>query len=510
MKRTITMRAALADARLLGASLQGDSWATWRVFLIAAMGETLSPNEREVFERFTGRSREPGERIEEALFLIGRRGGKDRAASVLAAYLAALVDWSSLLAKGERGLALCVGVDTKQAKIQRDYIEGVFDGSPMLSRLVVNRTADAIELSNGITIEVRAASFRRNRGVTCVAVIGTETAFLLDETSANADVEILNAVRPSLATTGGPLILISTPYARRGVVWDLYRQHYGAGGDPLILVVQGATRDFNPTLSQRVVDRALERDPAAAAAEYLAQFRSDLEAFLTREVVDAAVVTGRYELPPARGVRYLAFVDPSGGSADSMTLGIAHRDGERAVLDCVRERKPPFSPDDVVLEFCAMLKSYGINTVRGDRYAGEWPRERFRAHGVSYEPAEQTKSDLYRDLLPILNSGRAELLDHPRLVAQLCQLERRTARSGKDSIDHAPGAHDDIANCVAGALLLAGEHRVLTVSPELLARAAAMTRTRRYGSARNRPMFFLRPEQQTMPLSALTPDKWEA
>jgi hypothetical protein len=54
-----------------------------------------------------------------------------------------------------------------------------------------------------------------------------------------------------------------------------------------------------------------------------------------------------------------------------------------------------------------------------------------------------------------LNSGRVELLDLPRLADQLTGLERRTARSGKDSIDHAPGTHDDIANAVAGSLLLA-------------------------------------------------------
>jgi hypothetical protein len=207
MKRSITMRRALDDPKLLGNALSGDSWSTWRTFLIAVMGEALTAKEREVFARFTGRSQEPGARIEEPLFLIGRRGGKDRAIAALATYFAALIDWSSVLAKGETGLVLCIGADTKQATIQRNYIEGVFDGSPILSRLVVNRTADSLELSNGIVIEVRAASFRRLRGPTCVAVIASESAFWLDETSANADIEILNAVRPTLATTGGPLIL---------------------------------------------------------------------------------------------------------------------------------------------------------------------------------------------------------------------------------------------------------------------------------------------------------------
>jgi hypothetical protein len=75
------------------------------------------------------------------------------------------------------------------------------------------------------------------------------------------------------------------------------------------------------------------------------------------------------------------------------------------------------------------------------------------------------KSDLYRDLLPLLNSGRVELLDHPRLVTQLCGLERRTARGGRDSVDHRPGGHDDVANAVAGAVAQALGHGGLAAIP---------------------------------------------
>jgi hypothetical protein len=156
---------------------------------------------------------------------------------------------------------------------------------------------------------------------------------------------------------------------------------------------------------------------------------------------------------------YAAFVDPSGGAADSMTLAIAHHENGRAVLDCLRERRPPFSPEDVVMDFAKILSIYGVHRVRGDRYAGEWPRERFRRYGIGYTCSEQAKSDLYRDLLPHLNAGTVELLDHPRLVGQLASLERHTTRAGKDSIDHPPRGHDDVANAVAGALLLAGNRR---------------------------------------------------
>jgi hypothetical protein len=149
---------------------------------------------------------------------------------------------------------------------------------------------------------------------------------------------------------------------------------------------------------------------------------------------------------------YSAFVDPSGGSADSMTLAIGHRQDDGIVIDIVRERRPPFNPEDVVLEFSAILKSYRISNVTGDRYAGEWPRERFRERGIAYELAAKSKSDLYRDRLPAINSRMVDLLEDARLLAQIVGLERRTARGGRDIIDHAPGAHDDLANAVAGVV----------------------------------------------------------
>src|SRR4051794_25252330 len=137
-----------------------------------------------------------------------------------------------------------------------------------------------------------------------------------------------------------------------------------------------------------------------------------------------------------------------------MTMAVAHRSGDIAVLDAIRERKPPFSPEDVVTEFTSLLKSFRIKRVTGDRYGGEWPRERFKLAGIQYDISEPSKNDIYRDTLPLLNSRKVELLDHPRLASQLCGLERRTSRSGRDSIDHGPGGHDDVCNSACGALLL--------------------------------------------------------
>lgn len=448
----VTMRAALDDPRILGLALQGDSWRVWRAMLVATAGEALSASERRLFAKFTGRAREPLEMIDEAAFVVGRRGGKDRAASVLASYIASCCDHPNL-SPGERGVVLLIGADQRQAVVTLGYITAAFEQSPVLRKLIAAQTADTLSLTNGIDIEVRAASFRKLRGITCVAVIATEIAFWMTDDSANPDVEILNAVRPTLATTHGPLILISSPYAKRGVLYETHKRHFGPEGDPLVLVAQGMSREFNPTLSQRVVDRAYQNDPASAAAEYGARFRSDIESYISREAVEACVAAGVRERAPVEGVVYAAFTDPAGGSGkDAFTLAIGHREKARAVLDLVREVRPPFSPEAVVDEFCTLLKSYRVATVRGDRYAGEWPREQFRKRGVRYFVSEKVKSDLYIDFLPAINSGALDLLDHERMLNQLCGLERRTARSGKDSIDHAPKAHDDVANAVAGVV----------------------------------------------------------
>jgi hypothetical protein len=100
MRPIVPMRAALSDHDLFGLILAGDSWAAWRILLIAACGEPLTDDERAIFASLTGRPQEPGEAVEEFWAIVGRRGGKTRALAVLAAYLAALCDWSDILAPG--------------------------------------------------------------------------------------------------------------------------------------------------------------------------------------------------------------------------------------------------------------------------------------------------------------------------------------------------------------------------------------------------------------------------
>jgi hypothetical protein len=260
------------------------------------------------------------------------------------------------------------------------------------------------------------------------------------------------------------LLCLSSPHARRGAAYDAYRAHWAQDASP-ILVANAPTEVMNNTVPASVIADAYARDPAVASAEYGAQFRSDVETYVSIEVLDQALLDGPLERAPEPGQRYTAFVDPSGGSQDAMTLGIAHTEDWQgtlvAVLDVLDEVRPPFSPEQTVVDFVERLHAYRITTVTGDRYAGEWPREQFRKYGIAYDVSHRTKTDLYRELLPLLNSGQVGLPDHPVLLQQLVGLERRVIRGGGETIDHGARGHDDAANAAGGALVLAmaGAHR---------------------------------------------------
>lgn len=459
----ITFAEACRDPELFGDWFKADTWAVWRVIDKALFGEPLDADELAIFTEITGRTEAPTEPATEAWFICGRRSGKDVKASALAAWLATFgaeqMGFLANLVEGETGVVQLIAVDRKQAKVCLGYLRAYFY-RPLLAQMVAKSTAEGLELTNGLAIEITTNDQRSSRGRTVVAAVFDEVAFWSSENSANPDQAVYDAVKPSMVTIPGAMLIgISSPYARRGLLWTKHKRHYGKPGKTL--VVQAPTWVMNPTIKRdgEFLTDAYRDDPASAAAEYGAQFRTDVEAFVSIEVVEACVAPGVRERAPRSGVTYSAFVDPSGGSQDSMTLAISHHEGNDddglTVIDATREVKPPFSPEGVVEEFCTLLALYGIRSVTGDRYAGEWPREQFRKHGVTYEVSDKTRSDLYRDMLPVLNSGRVVLLDDDKAVSQIVGLERRTARGGKDSIDHAPGGHDDIANAVAGAIAVA-------------------------------------------------------
>jgi hypothetical protein len=285
------------------------------------------------------------------------------------------------------------------------------------------------------------ASFRTVRGITVVGAVADEIAFWRSDDSANPDREILKALRPSLATTGGLLACISSPHAKRGELYATFRRHFGPAGDARILVAKAPSRTMNPSLSASVVERAYQDDPEAASAEYGAEFRGDLAIFVGRETLDAAIEVGVTVRAPIDRMVYLGFVDPSGGSSDSMTLAVTHAEGTRIVLDFIGERKAPFSPASVVEEFAGVLKQYRRLDGARRSICGRVAARSFPEARRTYEVADLNRSELYLATLPLAEQrARFVARQCKRMASQFLALERRTSRAGKDSVDHAPGS----------------------------------------------------------------------
>ena len=439
---------------MLGAGLGPlASWQTWLITLKAAFGLPLSAKEREVFRAIAGERGLPKARVRELWCVCGRGSGKSRMAAAISIYNALFVKHK--LSPGERGMVLVIAGTTDQTRVVFEYIVGFLEAAPALRREVVSRTR-LDKLRNGIIIAVHPNSFRSVRGRTLVACIFDEVSFWRDETTATPDTEVYTAVLPALRTNG-MLVAISTPYRKLGLLHQKWRDHFGDDSDDT-LVVQGASKVFNPTISDATIAAQRAADPAAAPAEWDAVFRNDIGAFLDDQSIDAAIDFSRpLELPPREGVIYHTFVDMGGGRHDPSTIGIVHAVGEgdarRYIADVVRARHG--DPRAAMKEFVELTKQYGCSTIWGDRYAADWTAGTCREVGGEYRESELVRSDLYLTGLPHFVRGVVSIADQAPLIRELRLLERRTARSGKDTVDHGKNGTDDYANALFGALHLA-------------------------------------------------------
>src|ERR1700722_16063483 len=429
MAKPFAIDRALTDPNLLGAAL-GDlkTWATWLTVARAAFALGMSKKDRETFEEIAGGRQPPKKRVRELWVLAGRRSGKTRVAAATAVHIAAIQQ--PRLARGEIGFVLILAASKSQAGIAFQFTVGFLEASPILKQQIISVGAEEIKLRGNIIIGVHTNNYRTVRGRTLLAVIADETSYWRDELSATPDVETHRACMPALAASGGMWVSISTGYRKAGLQYDKWRQHFGQDSAD-VLVVQGSTLDFNPSISSAIVQQAREADPEASEAEWGGGFRNDISSFLDDQTIERSVDYSRpLELPPLDKHRYSAFLDPSGGRHDAMTICIGHSDKQNWFCDLVRGKQPPFNPEACVLEFVELMRDYGCKSVVSDAYAGEWVTSAFAKHNCKVIRSEQKKSEIYLESLPLFMRDIVHLPNHPKMIRELRLLERRVSRSG--------------------------------------------------------------------------------
>ena len=411
------------------------------------------------YRQCTGRDTIPKGPVKELWIQSGRGSGKTRFSSALLVHKA--VQKYDTLAPGERAKCFLIAQNRQTARQAYSFTRGIIKQNKTISRMVIAETKSSISLNNNVDIEIVSASFKHVRGFSVVCAILDEIAFYWISTeAANSDREIINAIRPGLARVPNSLLLaISSPHSARGALYESNRKYFGNNESDSVLFWLSKTKDMNPQFDADEIKRAFEEDPGSAKTEYDAEFKKESESFISAEMYDACVATDRQVLTPSRDKNYVAFVDTAGGSgSDSTALSIGHieqnkDDASIYFIDVLVERKPPFDPAATLEELSMVLKEYRITTVYGDRFAGSFPKEAFSKSGIKFVTTDQSKSNIYQAALPLLTSGKVELLDKPRLRNQMINLERKSTTGGRVAIDHARSGHDDTANAVAGCIV---------------------------------------------------------
>jgi hypothetical protein len=450
-----------------------DSWKPWAVALRCLYALPVkTAKAKELVQRCTGRSAEtlPISGFSTALFLVGRRSGKSRIAAVIGGFEALFGGHETRLAKGETGIIPIISPTRYQSSIVWKYLHAIFSTPLLKQEVVEEREIEKIlVLRNGLEIRILTGDWRTVRGPSVVCAIIDECCFLglSEESKVRSDSELVRALRPALITTKGKLIAISSKYSRKGWAYGQWLRQHGCnlGVSPSFvqtwttLVWDSPSKVMNPTLPQSEIDAAYAEDPAAARSEFGGDWRDDVSEYVPRSLVESLVIKTRKELLPRPNLNYFAFSDLSGGRSDAAAIAIAHKEGRKVILDFCRLWRAPFNPHVVVGEQADELKRFGLRRVVGDNYSAEFVKGSFESCGIHYVKAELPKSKLYLELLPRLCSAEIELLDDAVLVDQIAGLERRTRSGGADIVDHPPGGRDDLANCIAGVAVCAGQKK---------------------------------------------------
>ena len=226
-----------------------DTWHVWvNVVLKAAYGLPLGSSELKTYQDITGRRKTPIKPVKVLCIIAGRRSGKSYTISIKAVYQALFFNYRPYLAPGERAIIVILAADRTQARTIFGYIHGILHSSPTFEQYIINETKERIELSTQVDIEIHTASFRTIRGRTIVEALADEISFWSSDGS-NPDKEIIAAIRPAMVTIPHAMLcMLSSPYAKRGVLWEYYREHWGNDKSDDVLVIQAPSLLLNPTL----------------------------------------------------------------------------------------------------------------------------------------------------------------------------------------------------------------------------------------------------------------------
>jgi hypothetical protein len=380
------------------------------------------------------------------LLLSGRRGGKSLLSDVIACYEATVPDYSAMTRPGEDRYILIVSVRDDSAKIHIRQIGKLLRHGKNTRALIDQIKEDRILLKNDTVILSLPASARAARGYTASTLILDEAAFFVDTLGNSSAEAIYQALSPTVATFGDAarIVITTSVNARSGLVYDLY-ENAEAGQLDDWHVTKTDSRSLNPKVSQRIIDNALKRDPEGAAAEYLSEFREQVEAFLSSEAVDKCIDVGLSRGVPVPGTRYVMAIDPA-LMRDNYAFLIAHQQDGLVTVDYINRLTAPVNANGAEDLLKSLNARWRPTSILCDNPSTV---QRLKDLPMVYTPfTRQQKMRIYGALKEAVNLGLVAFPNDNDLISELKALQ---IRGGVDIAAPKSGrvTHDDLADTLA-------------------------------------------------------------
>jgi hypothetical protein len=442
-----------SDPQLLGEPIS----RAWATFYAAVEGLPLDEEGIELFRACTGRDRYEPRTYTEATGICGRRSEKTRTACKYLTWKAMTAGWERQLPRswfkrlGRFTQLLRIPLIAQDVRVGKDVksaVEALVLDSPVLQREVADIRVSEFTFKNGVSFVVLPASKASTRGMTCPAGLLDELAWVSIEGA--DDRELVRQVKPSMIQFGDArrLLKFSTPWRASGVIYSEFSQR---GERPDLLVWQASTATMTPRIAAADLEREQAADPQYFAREYLAEFTSDLEAFLPPEDI-AAACGGWNEREPVGSFLYTAALDASALSGgDRFTFGVAHCEASSVIVDVLRGWRKDAVPK-VCDEIVSLCRAYGITSVTGDQYSHAFLAELLRQRGIELRQlafTARSKPEIYFDLKNALAQGRFQVPAHPEALRELRSLESTRLSGGGYKIGAPRNAKDDFATVLA-------------------------------------------------------------
>lgn len=435
----------------------------------------LWPKQREILMDFWNGNYRIG------LWALGRRSSKTTMAAACAVYASCLLgdEYREYLQPGEPFYVFAVATNLEQSKEFLRRVKTFVQRSPILKKLVQRETTDSLELSNGCIFRAVPATSRGVRGYAIPFLVFDEAAHFQDTEGNAAGDSLYQALSPSTMQFGslGKILMLSSPWIQQGLFWETYKQ--GSSGEfPQLQVVQAATWEVNPIITEDSLAMERARDPELFRVEYGAEFTGNVAAFLDGQLIDAAINYDRgplLPLPKFKGKYYLS-LDPAKGNRDQYTACITHYDGARLVVDLFHQFAPSWSDgqktqvaiaqvEDWILE---QHKAYGFAQAVLDQYNSAATIQRLSGRLKIRELTwtAPTKTEAFSKLRELANAGNLELYLHAKAVQQLKNLTVKYRANRTWDVSGGTGAAvDDYPSALAGAVLAAKQRVIRQIPP---------------------------------------------